>query len=244
MPFTPAHPALVLPFLRINKRYLSATGLLIGSMAPDFEYFFTMKDHGEHGHTMAGLFYFDIPVTFLLALLFHKVIKYNLIRNLPGFFQARFNFLLELDFVGYARKYPMALLLGAAIGACSHLLWDSFTHPGAFFVTHLPFYDSVIPFRGVRYPLYYGLQHISTYAGLLVTGIFIVLMKPDPATDIIKPGFAYWITAILLSGVILFFRFNLDSASLNLGNFVVSSMAAACCSSLVAGLIRFKQANV
>ena len=53
MPFTPAHTALVLPF--IQKRYLSATGLIAGSVAPDFEYFFKMSTNGVHGHTIPGL---------------------------------------------------------------------------------------------------------------------------------------------------------------------------------------------
>ncbi|SEF46838.1 protein of unknown function [Flavobacterium urumqiense] len=41
MPFTFSHPAIILPFLK-NKK-LSATALIIGSMSPDFEYFFRMK---------------------------------------------------------------------------------------------------------------------------------------------------------------------------------------------------------
>src|SRR5690242_2559034 len=96
MPFTPAHPAIVLPLLR--KRWVSATGLVIGSLSPDFEYFFKVSVESQHSHTLAGLFYFDLPVTLLLALLFHEVVKRNLIHNLPTFFQRRLQDLLHLDF--------------------------------------------------------------------------------------------------------------------------------------------------
>jgi hypothetical protein len=42
MPFTFAHPAIVLPLKHLPKRWYSLTGLIIGSMTPDFEYFIRM----------------------------------------------------------------------------------------------------------------------------------------------------------------------------------------------------------
>ncbi|SEP14833.1 DUF4184 family protein [Paenibacillus sp. OV219] len=56
MPFTFAHPAYALPLKFINPRYLSATGLVLGSMAPDFEYFLTLEPHQTIGHSFSGLF--------------------------------------------------------------------------------------------------------------------------------------------------------------------------------------------
>jgi hypothetical protein len=70
MPFTPAHPAIVLPLIR--SRYFSATGLIIGSLSPDFEYFFKMSVDSIYSHSKVGLFYFDLPVTIVLALLFQS----------------------------------------------------------------------------------------------------------------------------------------------------------------------------
>ena len=98
MPFTPAHPAIVLPFLKIKPERVSATALVIGSIAPDFEYFFKMSVSGQHSHTLLGILYFDIPVTIGLAFLFHGVVKRNLIANLPAFFQYRFQPILQLEF--------------------------------------------------------------------------------------------------------------------------------------------------
>ena len=81
MPFTPAHPAIVLPFLKL--RYFSATGLVVGCMTPDFEYFFKMSVDAIHSHSTAGLFYFDLPVTLILSVVFHQFVKSNFIQNLP-----------------------------------------------------------------------------------------------------------------------------------------------------------------
>ncbi|HMG06875.1 MAG TPA: DUF4184 family protein, partial [Mucilaginibacter sp.] len=38
-----AHPAIVLSFKYFPKRWFSKTGLVIGSMAPDFEYFIRLR---------------------------------------------------------------------------------------------------------------------------------------------------------------------------------------------------------
>ena len=56
MPFTPAHPAIVLPLIR--SRYFSATGLIIGSLSPDFEYFFKMSVDSIYSHSKGGIILF------------------------------------------------------------------------------------------------------------------------------------------------------------------------------------------
>src|SRR5688572_28164127 len=155
MPFTPAHPAIILPFIR--SRYFSATGLIAGSMSPDFEYFFKMSVSSMHSHTVAGLFYFDLPVTILISLVFHLVVKKNLIYNLPLFLQKKIQALLEIDFIKYLREHAWIFVISALLGAASHILWDSFTHNNSFFVRTLPFYKGThVPLGGARYPLWYA----------------------------------------------------------------------------------------
>src|SRR5581483_12465816 len=50
VPFTLAHPAAVLP---LRRRGLVFSALVVGSMAPDFEYFFGLKR--PISHTMPGI---------------------------------------------------------------------------------------------------------------------------------------------------------------------------------------------
>lgn len=38
MPFTFSHPAIILPLSYLPKKWFSLTGLIIGSLIPDFEY--------------------------------------------------------------------------------------------------------------------------------------------------------------------------------------------------------------
>jgi hypothetical protein len=236
MPFTPAHSALVLPLIRINPRYVSATGLIAGSVAPDFEYFFKMSVSGVHGHTIAGIFYFDLPVVAFLALLFHIIIKPSLVANLPYFFQRRLKAMMELDFLDYLRKNPLAFIISACIGSASHIFWDSFTHNTGYFVNELSFYDSgFIPFNGVRYPLWYALQHISTFVGLSCLTAYVVLMKPQPV-ELKKPSFIYWTAILVVTMIVVLIRFNFSPLAADIGNFVVSTISAMCIAFTLAGI--------
>ena len=89
MPFTFAHPAVVLPGVFLPKHWMSLTGLVVGSLVPDFEYFFRWQVLSLYSHTPAGIFWFDVPVALALCFVFHVVIKKALLENLPIFFKAR-----------------------------------------------------------------------------------------------------------------------------------------------------------
>jgi hypothetical protein len=236
MPFTPAHTAVVLPFLK--NRYVSATGLVIGSMAPDFEYFFKMQVSGVHGHTWPGLLYFDLPVTFALSLVFHLVVKKNLINNLPSFLQERFSKTLHLDFIRTLRSRPLVFTLSAVMGSASHIIWDGFTHGHGVFVKYFSFYDGTyVPFQGVNYPLWYALQHISTFVGLAAIVVYVIMLESKPGS--VAPRFIYWIMLVFTSVLVVMLRFAIHPSDYALGNLVVSGVSAFCIALILCGLIRF-----
>lgn len=241
MPFTPAHPALVLPFLR--WRYMSATALIIGSMAPDFEYFFKMSVNGHHGHTFLGVLYFDLPVTFLLAWLFHAVVKRNAIHNLPAFLQRKFQDTLSLDFMAYFKSHAGIFVVSALIGTGSHFFWDNFTHNDGYFVNAMAVYRTVhVPYDGVRYPLFYALQNISTGVGLTIVLLYVFLKKPtdNAATILYNPKIDYWALLILITLVVVFLRFWIKPSDYHLGNAVVSTVSGFLVALVLCGWINFK----
>ena len=77
MPFTFSHPAILLPFVKRKK--ISITGLVIGSMAPDLEFFFRMRTQSEISHTFHGLLLIDVPLAIIITLLFHGLLKKTLL---------------------------------------------------------------------------------------------------------------------------------------------------------------------
>ncbi|MGC3946854.1 MAG: DUF4184 family protein [Chryseolinea sp.] len=239
MPFTPAHPAIVLPFLK--RRGFSALGLVIGSMAPDFEYFFKMRVSSAHSHTLAGLLYFDLPVTFLLSWIFIKFVKGNLLANLPPFLQRRFRPMQDLNMHSVLVSW-FVFACSALLGSMSHILWDGFTHGNTFFVRNLSFYHGTyVPYEGVKYPLWYALQHISTAIGLAVMIIYVVSLPPQPGM-ITRPSLAYWLVVLTIAATMVATRFYLHPEDLKEGNFVVSTISGLCGGVILAGMINFNNA--
>lgn len=239
MPFTPAHPAIVLPFLKWKR--LSATALVIGSMAPDFEYFFKLSVSSSHSHTVRGIFYFDVPVVIVLAILFHQVVKQNLFANLPVFLQQRLYDTRSFDFIVYLRKHPFSFLASAILGSASHLFWDAFTHNSGYFARNLWFYKgTAIPFEGVNYPLFYALQNISTIVGLVAVACYIYICEPQPLAVITRPSIVYWLVLVLIAAAVVCVRFAIYSADYNLGNVVVSSISGLCFALIINGMFRFR----
>jgi hypothetical protein len=225
MPFTPAHPAIILPL--INRKYFSATGLIVGSVSPDFEYFFKASVNGVHGHTLAGIFYFDLPVAVFIAITFHLLVKESLILNLPKFLQVRLQPLLHLNFKDFILKHYFVFTCSALLGAASHIFWDGFTHNGKFFVEYFSIYKGTyIPFQGARYPLWYALQHTSTFVGCSVIFLYVFYLPIKTSQKLTTPKLLYWGALLILAASLFSMRFALSTIKFDLGNAVVTAISA------------------
>jgi len=235
MPFTPAHTVVVLPFVRSKKA--CATALVAGSMSPDFEYFIRMNVIGIWGHNLVGIFLFDLPVTFILLVVFHKVVKNNLINNLPGFFQRRFGHLKELSLKQDVFDRPLTFMVCACLGAATHVIWDAFTHRSGFFVLGMSsLYDGTfIPYDGVRYPLWYALQHISTWIGLAILVIYLPFVKPV-VNETVSPKLTYWFFLILISSATVAIRFQFPFRP-GLDMWAISAISGICIGVILLGLL-------
>jgi hypothetical protein len=211
-------------------------------MSPDFEYFFKMSVSSEHSHSKAGIFYFDLPVTIGLALLFHLVVKHNLLANLPIFIQRRFQDTWHFNFLNYLKKNWGIFLISAIVGASSHIFWDSFTHNNRFFVRQFPtIYKSIsVPFQGANYPLFYVLQQVSTVVGGAIVVIYILARKPQQTQHLFNPKITYWIFVVALATLILRGRFFLSPSDYDLGNVVVTSISGLLIALVCCGFINFK----
>jgi hypothetical protein len=171
MPFTGAHPLAVVPLLR--WRWLDATGLVIGSMAPDFQYFVFGHEKGVLGHSMLGLVAWCVPVVVVVGLLFHRVVKWPLLVAAPAAWSRRL--------VGSATTIwpvrPVAVLVSAVIGGATHDLWDSCTHSEGFIVNRFPgvlrqMVD--VPFVDQPMVLFRLLQYACSLVGIVALAVIAV----------------------------------------------------------------------
>ncbi|MEN2414974.1 DUF4184 family protein [Flavobacterium mesophilum] len=104
MPFTFSHPAIILPFKYFPKSWFSMTGLVIGSLTPDFEYFMRMKVQSIYSHTLLGVFWFDLPLAIALTFIFHSIVCNSLFLNLPKAIRKRFYSFTGFNWNFYFKK--------------------------------------------------------------------------------------------------------------------------------------------
>lgn len=173
MPFTFAHPAIILPFSRLQSLHVSLSALVIGSMTPDFEYFVRLKLYGRYGHSWPGVFVLDLPLALTLFFLLHAVVKKPVIDHLPLYFRRRFQSLRDFDFISYAKKHFAVLLLCLLVGILSHIGWDSFTHANSIPTKSFSLLRIHVFSGPFEMPVFRVLQHVSTVVGLTVIGVFI-----------------------------------------------------------------------
>lgn len=236
MPLTFAHPALILLFGFLPKRWFSWTGLVIGTLTPDFEYFLRMKIQSEYSHTLYGLFYFDLPIGILLAFLYHTFVKIPLTNNLPRVLGSRLIVFNSFDWIIFFQEKYLIICISILIGATSHIFWDSFTHHDAFFVNQIPILKTRIEIFVFRIPIFKFLQHGSTLSG----GVFIIFaLSKLPSNQIPKSkiNVHYWIVLIVVLLIIVLSRFASHLNDINLGNLIVTSISAGLISLLLTPLI-------
>ena len=199
MPFTFSHPAIILPLRYLPRKWFSLTGLVIGSLTPDFEYFIRMKIQSNYSHTLNGLFWFDLPLGLLLAFIFHDIVRNSLFDNLPVILKSRLLSFKQFDWNIYFKNNWFVVTTSILIGAFSHIFWDSFTHEHGFFVRTIPALTHTVDFSGRQISVLKILQHSSTLIGGLVI-VFALLKLPKDKRVTGEFNLKYW---SILTGIFL-----------------------------------------
>lgn len=205
MPFTFSHPAIILPLTYLPKKWFSLTGLIIGSLTPDFEYFLRMRIQSNYSHTLSGLFWFDLPLGLMLAFIFHNYVRNSLFDNLPTILKSRLRVFKQFDWNSYFKKNWVVVSLSILIGAASHIFWDSFTHDHGYFVKTIPELTNTISVLGRQIPILKILQHSSTLIGGLVIA-YSLLKLPIDQNIKEEANPKYWSVLIILTLIIICVR--------------------------------------
>lgn len=222
MPFTLSHPCLFLPMIYVQRAWFSVTALAIGSMAPDFEYFVRMRIQSDYSHTLLGVFWFDLPLTILVAFVFHCLIRGTLYDNLPHALQQRLKPFNNFEWKNYFFKNWVVVIVSALIGIFSHLLWDSFTHESGFFVQKVTFLNSDV----LTIPVYKILQHGSTLLGGFVICFVIWKLPYSNAVKKTNVNPYYWLFFIVIVLLIVALRLLSGLSYKQYGNIIVTVISA------------------
>lgn len=225
MPFTLAHTAFVLPIL--NKPRLSQTGLIIGSMVPDFEFFIQMREVPNIGHQWLGVLLFDIPFALFMCFFFHNIIRDSFIKSLPETLNSRMSQHYSFDWNNYFLKNTIPILLSICVGICSHFLMDSFTHHDGFMVKSIPLLSRSYDTMG-NYTIYFLLQIFLSIIGLIIViGYIPSLPKRKSKKYPTKYRTLYWTVFLFLFIIILGPRLLLWPHHNTFGGVLIAIMGAA-----------------
>ncbi|MCG7407243.1 DUF4184 family protein [Paenibacillus sp. ACRRX] len=170
MPFTLAHPAVVVPLYK-RKHMFCFTALVLGSMAPDFEYFIYFAPHGLIGHSWSGFLYFNLPLVFLCSYVYHGIVKRMLIPHLPEPISTWYRTHAVQTWGIHSLHSFIIFVYSALLGMATHVAWDAFTHVQGYAVTRIPLLAASIEIGYWHIPFYKLAQHGST----LIGGICVIV---------------------------------------------------------------------
>jgi hypothetical protein len=172
MPFTPAHAAAALPFRPLR---LVTSALVVGTMAPDFEYFIRLSPGSGFDHTFAGAVLLSLPLALVVLWIFHTLLKVPLVQLFPDAVRLRLApYMGPLRFGGPPR---FALIAASAlIGIATHIAWDAFTHPGTWPYRHIALLRGSlpVPFAGPVASVKI-LQLGSSAVGIVLLAVWLLL---------------------------------------------------------------------
>lgn len=184
MPFTVSHVAAVLP-LAIGQpgRRLVPAALVIGSMVPDLPYFVPPHRGSGWTHAAYGPVTIDLAAGLVLLALWHFVLHRPLVDLAPRWVARRLPTPVPLR----GTRWIWAAL-SVVIGAYTHVLLDTFTHPGRWGTTQLPALTVALG----PLPAYKWLQFGGGALGLVIliawSAVWLARVVPRPTATRLTPG--------------------------------------------------------
>ncbi len=225
MPFTFAHPAAVLPLNYLKKKWLSLTALVTGSITPDFEYFIRMKDFTMYSHTWAGIFWYDLPLSILLSLIFHNLVRTKLILYSPLILKKRLWKYKEVNWNKRFKEDWFIVVTSFLIGIISHLLLDRFTHKTVHLINSLPSLQSSSLQMGYRQVSYFLFWDFNSLVGILIVIYSIWQLPVGPEIRRDRPISGFWLQIFALNIFIITIRF-IFFDHWSIPNFIVSTISS------------------
>jgi hypothetical protein len=235
MPFTFSHPAAVLPLGRLGRKWLSLTGLVIGSMTPDFEYFIRMRILSKYSHSWMGLFWYDLPLGLVLVFIYNTLVKDNLIDHLPAFLNKRLS-VYKNTADGHRWYYIIVLIVSVLIGAATHILWDSFTHPMGYFVLHVHKLKHQVHIANHSFRFYNVLQQFSSLVGAVIIAVTVFSLPAHQLTRVKNIAY-YWLMIVMIAILVLMLRMMAGLSWQQYGDVIVTTISGALIGLIVASVL-------
>ncbi len=210
MPFTFAHPAIVLPFIFLPRKWVSMTALIVGSIMPDAESYLRMYSQKEITHSWTGFLLFGLPFGLLLTFVFHNIVRDPLINNLPEFLYQRFSRFSDFNWnKRFTKNWPV-VILSLCVGAACHFAWDGFSHFDGWFVNALPQLKGNVQVFGHDLEIPFLIQYVNTLLGVIIILIFVAVLPRRSENKAPFDKRRFWTWVVITALVIFFARIALS----------------------------------
>lgn len=226
MPFTFSHPAIVLPLYRLFRNWFSLTGLIVGSIIPDFEYFIRMDTKRTYSHSLMGMFWFDLPLAIAVCFIYHNLVRNVLLDQLPQILRSRLMGFTGFNWSVYFRRHWWLVILSILLGTFSHLVWDHFVHERGYALQFNSFLQEHITDEpAFPVPQYNTVQLLSSLIGGVI--ILYALYQLPVTTPESKPfNFRFWTIIGFIMLVVMIIRLLTGLHYRNYYNVVINSISS------------------
>lgn len=211
---------------------------MAGSVAPDFEYFLRLKAITHYSHTWKGIFWFDLPLSIALILVFHLIVKRPLIGSLPEFLSSRLVAFEHTDWMNYFRRNVPTVVISVIIGAASHIIWDGFTHENGMFLERFSILTHEYSIAGRSMKLYSILQYASSAFGAGLILLVILRLPKDEDYEADASIIQFWFAVTVVALVVVAIRLFAGLGSKPAANFIVSAVAGVCAGIFFMSLVK------
>ena len=199
MPFTGSHPAAVLP---LGRTGLVPSALVIGSMIPDLPYFVALPVDARTTHTVVGALTVDVALGLAVFCLWQGLLAPAAIAAAPAGVRARLDQPMPVGIREHLHtiRGAASVALSLAIGALTHVVWDSFTHRNEWGVARVDWLAE--QHRGL--PGYVWAQYLSGIVGAVVIVGWAIrwYRRTAPANTDVDPG-PWWPWLVLALAAVL-----------------------------------------
>jgi hypothetical protein len=243
MPFTLAHPAIVLPL--VNSKRVSTTALIIGTMIPDFKFYLQLKENIYSENTSFSFLCIDLSLAIFFSYLFHNLLKKPLLANLPILWSDKFKASQTNQWNQYAASNKIVIIFSALLGVMTHIVWDGFTHHDGFFVTLIDVLNYKIHFNSYDLPIYFLLQILFSILGLAILFNFIYKKKFIQEVSFKHlSSYSYWIYFLIIFIILLAMRLMLLPQYNTFWSIVIAIIGCALYAWTLNSIIFIKKTNV
>jgi len=212
MPFTFSHIGYILPIKHKWKNKLSSTGLILGSLAPDYDILFRLTNFRFHlfQYNIITILLIIFPLALLSSFMFHFFCRNIIIEHLSQVLKDKYAPLRTFQFCKYFKKNYVYISASVIIAILIHLCLDYMCHFIDAYRVKIFILDQTESKKAANFAYLfsiYSLPVLFSIAGFYL--IYLYEFRDISLQDIFlisKPDTVFWIIVTIITFLLTFIK--------------------------------------